>query len=323
MSLPFDPKSGMIVISQENVIAVVGKGVVVISENGGKTWRNISAGTGIFSRYSVDDSASSLNKTSELEVFKTDELCDAEDVIMVGKRLFVNSMCEHEMQIWSIPIIPHASTWYISSFPLTSSGSFQISNRLRFTGDRIVVSAYLHMRGGLMATADSGENWFVHWVGTDESRIVDFGFLNADYGYLLNSNGVLSITHTSGREWTRRTQLPQELAGNATSIAFADERVGYIVGADGLVYKTGDGGLTWRSQNSGTKMFLNKVVAPTPRNAFILVDSRAVLFTRDGGMSWRKIELSREDDLLRGIDGISANASSACFVSGSQIYFLN
>lgn len=81
------------------------------------------------------------------------------------------------------------------------------------------------------------------------------------------------------------------------SIQFVDEREGWAVGDDGIIWHSIDGGQTWERQVSGTRASLRAVHFLTPYTGWAVGrielpggDSRGiVLATTDGGLKWSNI----------------------------------
>lgn len=93
-----------------------------------------------------------------------------------------------------------------------------------------------------------------------------------------------------GRNWAvQALPVPAELQPSLccetvlNDIAFADERHGWIVGGQGLMLATTDGGATWVRQASGSRQTLLTVHARTSRDAWIGGSARSILATGSGG----------------------------------------
>ena len=61
----------------------------------------------------------------------------------------------------------------------------------------------------------------------------------------------------------------------------------WVVGGNGTILHTDDGGTTWTPQSSGTTDILDHVVFVTPQSGWILARKSVILHTEDGGNTWR------------------------------------
>jgi photosystem II stability/assembly factor-like uncharacterized protein len=106
-----------------------------------------------------------------------------------------------------------------------------------------------------------------------------------------SSQGVLLSSGDGGRSWMRQTLaqpadvLPAGLGYEPVlnDIAFADARNGWIVGRQGLVLATTDGGTTWERQASGSRQDLQTLRATSAQTAWIGGTARSILATASGG----------------------------------------
>jgi uncharacterized delta-60 repeat protein len=72
---------------------------------------------------------------------------------------------------------------------------------------------------------------------------------------------------------------------------------GWIVGRNGLVLKTSDGGVTWRYQNSGVTELLTDVEFSDASNGCAVGSNGTIIRTVDGGDTWLKAETYTRSDL--------------------------
>ena len=82
-------------------------------------------------------------------------------------------------------------------------------------------------------------------------------------------------------------------------VFFADASIGWIVGEEGRIYKTTDGGLTWAAQNSGTSAALLRVQFLSTTTGWIVGGQGTILKTVDGGSTWTAQTSGARGDLQR------------------------
>ena len=63
------------------------------------------------------------------------------------------------------------------------------------------------------------------------------------------------------------------------SVAFIDSATGYVVGNDGIILKTDNGGVSWSALNSGTSNSLLSVCFPDPYTGFVVGSNGTILKT--------------------------------------------
>jgi photosystem II stability/assembly factor-like uncharacterized protein len=114
----------------------------------------------------------------------------------------------------------------------------------------------------LWATSDGGANWMNVPLPQGVRRVAGISLRTASSGYLLDTNGVLHITHNGGKSWFRRslglTEEPSTvlLYPSGAAIRFWDSSHGTIIlslvgGGEGKIVAmhTSDGGRTWRQED--------------------------------------------------------------------------
>ena len=71
------------------------------------------------------------------------------------------------------------------------------------------------------------------------------------------------------------------------ALGFYDEKIGYAVGANGIILKTYDGGLSWVDQESPQRTNLYGIVCLGREAAIAVGELGTVLITEDGGKTWQ------------------------------------
>lgn len=97
---------------------------------------------------------------------------------------------------------------------------------------------------------------------------------------------IFSITSFS--QWTNQNIVPE--GNHLWSNYFIDNNIGWMVGTDGFIAKTSNGGLDWVEQNSGTAYTLRSVQFIDNNNGWICGDNGLIIKTSNGGQNW--IQLS-------------------------------
>jgi photosystem II stability/assembly factor-like uncharacterized protein len=90
--------------------------------------------------------------------------------------------------------------------------------------------------------------------------------------------------------------LPSDRRGTATGKPRYDGVWGssgrdlYVVGGQGTILHSSNGGATWKPQASGTTAHLHDVWGSGPNDVYAVGDAGTILHTADRGRTWRKIE---------------------------------
>jgi photosystem II stability/assembly factor-like uncharacterized protein len=135
------------------------------------------------------------------------------------------------------------------------------------------------------------------------------------------------IISTSSRLCAAPVTYPGDAA--IRSVQFVDEREGWAVGDDGVIWHSIDGGANWESQSSGVSASLRAVHFLTPYSGWIVGrvelpggGSRGVvLATTDGGLKWNILSTNAVPGLnyvkfFNQRNGVAAGDGSAAFPTG-------
>lgn len=100
-------------------------------------------------------------------------------------------------------------------------------------------------------------------------------FVNAEIGYM-SGNGIMLKTTNGGTNWLVITK-----SFGGSSVYFTNENTGYV--ADGTIYKTTDGGLTWNNLNLSS---LISVTFANESTGYAVGYNSLILKTTNAGSSW-------------------------------------
>ncbi len=142
--------------------------------------------------------------------------------------------------------------------------------------------------GNLFKTTDSGENWVDVNVPGGMSGS-DIYAVNEDTVYFAGLDnfalsGAVVRTH-NGLIW-ETTEFAFEESYRA--LDFVNGQLGWMVGYNGQIRKTADGGDTWQVQNAGLLYTINSVDFVDSQTGWAVVENGLILHTSDGGDNWIK-----------------------------------
>ncbi len=110
--------------------------------------------------------------------------------------------------------------------------------------------------------------------------------------YVVGGKGRIFVSEDEGKTWSPRVLRERPGARpfqdlDLYDVKFApDGKNGWIIGEQGLIFHTGDGGADWEEQTSGVKANLFRIAVVDARHAHVAGGDGALLSTSDGGRSW-------------------------------------
>ena len=193
-----------------------------------------------------------------------------------------------------------------------------LSRSKLFNVDRGGSSVFVYGSKNILVSTTSGRTWRkVRMPRKTLLQAVDF--VSARTGFALGQDGQVFKTKTRGDHWLDLSGVGND---DATGLSFSTTAAGFLTlkrfGSEpwGYVLRTTDGGRTWRPQLVGTdEPSPDGLVATGSRGAFLLADSRALLFTTSGGEhgdpSKVTLRTSRRTVRRRAVIRISGRVSGA------------
>ena len=146
--------------------------------------------------------------------------------------------------------------------------------------------------GVLLKTVDGGASWTAQTsptsVGLSAISFAPGGVVGYFVGNAALPNWTIYKTTNSGATWTAITGLGTTGALNLFHVDTLDANNAIVVGANGSIRRTTDGGTTWsnQSQNNIGATILRGVKLFDTSNAYAIGDLGAMFYTRNGGDSW-------------------------------------
>ena len=119
---------------------------------------------------------------------------------------------------------------------------------------------------------------------------------------------LILITVVSKADWQPQTSGTSE---NLYSTFFVNETTGWIVGTNGKILSTTNGGTSWVSQTSGTTQTLFSVEFVSPTVGYIVGSLNTSLKTSNGGANWVSMGIANMTS-INDIDFADANTGYVC-----------
>lgn len=170
-------------------------------------------------------------------------------------------------------------------------------------------AGFLIAGNAIFATRDNGTRWSEvrrllpkEFDGADV-ELYSVRFSSKKKGWVVGSiskldrviDSILLSTDNGGETWQRlRAPSRQELI----HIDFANDKRGWIVGADGSILATVDSGQTWTRQNSGTTGTIYNIDFRNDKKGLAVGERGMLLRTTDGGLTWTPVQVSTRSTLL-------------------------
>jgi photosystem II stability/assembly factor-like uncharacterized protein len=170
-------------------------------------------------------------------------------------------------------------------------------------------AGFLLSGNAIFGTSDDGARWnevrrFLprEFDGADV-ELYSVRFSSKKKGWVVGSvsrrervvDSILLYTDNGGETWLRQ-RAPSRL--ELIHIDFANDKRGWITGADGTILATADGGQTWTRQESGTKATIYHVDFRSDKRGLAVGERGTIVRTSDGGVTWTPIAVKTRSTLL-------------------------
>ncbi|MYE80780.1 MAG: hypothetical protein F4X36_02845 [Gammaproteobacteria bacterium] len=140
----------------------------------------------------------------------------------------------------------------------------------------------------ILRTGDGGLTWrVVHHAPEEERPLLDVWFRDERNGFAVGAYGYFLSTADGGRTWKPRTIDKDDFHLNAL-VPAGPSRL-FIAGEAGAIYRSDDGGATWRKLSSPYAGSWFGALA-LDANRLLLLGLRGSMYrSEDGGESWTKV----------------------------------
>ncbi|NQU49629.1 MAG: hypothetical protein HQ519_13345 [Planctomycetes bacterium] len=141
--------------------------------------------------------------------------------------------------------------------------------------------------GGITRTTDLGQTWTTHAVSWPYS-IADWQRIDANTVVAVANGGSIHRSIDGGRNWTQLYAGTGVLGGGGDwAISFPTPSIGRVVGPQGYMMESTDGGQTWRQSSHG--LALDRWLDISMHDAFYGIAvgwAGSLVRTHDGGENW-------------------------------------
>ncbi len=142
--------------------------------------------------------------------------------------------------------------------------------------------------GAIYKTINGGKTWDKVANVPDGSFYTDFTATSDGKAFVVGIEGVLDISDNEGTTWTH---FNLNTTKYLTSVDFYNDLIGFIGTADTTLFKTTDGGKTWKQINTGIPYLLIKSVRFVNEfTGYMICHNNGgitwIYKTIDGGLSW-------------------------------------
>jgi len=103
-------------------------------------------------------------------------------------------------------------------------------------------------------------------------------------------DGEVYRTHDGGRSWDIAWQVDKSI----TDIFFISNQDGWLVGHEGFVARSTDGGQTWSAISTPTRADLTSVFFINKQIGCAVGYESTILCTKDGGVTWKQASINEQ-----------------------------
>lgn len=136
-----------------------------------------------------------------------------------------------------------------------------------------------------------------NWINNSGHKNGDFVFFRKPGAKTAPVTQPAVVSASPARDTMVKAASKDTVTGTANRASRSPATAVWVVGGNGAILHSEDGGISWIPQNSGTTEILDHVVFVTPQSGWILARNSAILHTEDGGNTWSSYS-SRSSSML-------------------------
>ncbi|MFC1670562.1 YhjD/YihY/BrkB family envelope integrity protein [Spirochaetota bacterium] len=225
-------------------------------------------------KYDFNEKAFNKNLTLRLEPSEINKM-NYRDIQFIGKQGWIIGD-----EGILLKTTDRGETWHIHKFDDFKFNDIHMTSRRRgfATTDN----------GLLFKTKDGAENWTIsNWE--DITSFTKIKFYN-NQGIITGNNGYILRSNDYGNNWEKEqinSAKYRDRWVTLNNVFFISENTIWLVGSDGTILLSIDGGKKWKSKrfsetNYYTAIFLNK------KTGFVAGNKGEIIFTEDMGKKWKR-----------------------------------
>ncbi len=144
--------------------------------------------------------------------------------------------------------------------------------------------------GIILGTFDGGKTWEVVYRLAEhgDDFLVDVGFADDKVGWATGMSGCIVLTEDGGKSWR---VVPEDHNAIFFRIFALTDNIVHAVGSHGAIVKSEDRGRSWRILNSGVRSTLKGIFFIDKDTGWAVGDDATLVLTNDGGATWSQVKI--------------------------------